>query len=143
MAPNSNVAMRWRPRVSARGQRAALMQRLRVPQSNRTIARSGQELRAVGAEFEMLDVLLVTAENQQLLESLSVPDPDGCIISTGGDSLSVGTEGRAVDLANVTLEAADRSHRRHCGSHRTELHHAPPSNLAPERSESRPRTGST
>ena len=94
--------------VRSPGHRTPLVQRQRVPEPHRPVARRRREQRAVGAELEILHVVGVTGEGDQELPGLRVPDADRAIPPARCEACAVGAELDAEDLAIGRLEPRNR-----------------------------------
>src|SRR5262245_66298206 len=73
----------------------------RVPEADRVVTGTRHQPRAVGAEGDGVDVVLVAAQLGHLLARGDVPQADRVIPAGGGQPGAVGAEGQAVNTAPV------------------------------------------
>lgn len=79
----------------------AILQRLRVPDANCMVTRTGKELLAVGPPRQRIDIIKVAAQPRHLLEGLGVPDAHVVVEPAAGDALAVRTVGGAEHAIGV------------------------------------------
>src|SRR5262249_56871892 len=63
-----------------------------IPNVNRVITRTGNELGAIGAECDAMDVGRMAAQLRHFLERGQVPEPDGVVGRAGRQARAVGAE---------------------------------------------------
>ena len=80
----------------------AVLQRLRVPNTDGVVARTGDELLTVGPPRQRIDKVFVAAQPRYLLEGLGVPDAHIVVSPAASDALAVRTIHGAEHLIAVS-----------------------------------------
>lgn len=89
-----------------------ILQRLRLPDAHRVIARAGDELLAVGPPRQRIDVILVPAKPRDRLERLGVPQTDVVVVAAAGDALAVRAQSSAARAIPVSDQVVQPRARR-------------------------------